>query len=259
IDLGTNGEIVVGSRDFLACCSASAGPAFEGEASASGTRAMPGAIESVWWDDGLCWETIEDKPAVGICGTGYIDLLAELVEHGVVDRTGRFRENASSCLRKRNDGTQECVLIGEEMAMKDEDIVLTQGDIDNLVRAKGAIYAAASVLLDNLGMQWDQLDTIMLAGAFGEKMDKENAVRIGLLPDVPREKIEFMGNTSLQGTIMSAVDEDCFAESQTVARKMTYFELSTHPDYMDQFVAARFLPHTDPERFPTVCEQEPTG
>jgi len=255
IDLGTNGEIVIGNRDFLVCCSASAGPAFEGEASASGTRAMPGAIDAVFpdGDGGIRWHTIGGQPPVGICGSGYIDLLAVLLDLGVVDRTGRFQEGTSACLCRRDgDASLQCVLVEAARSAGGNDIVLTQGDIDNLVRAKGAIFAAARVLLESLGLGWDDMERIMLAGAFGERVDKENAVKIGLLPDVPRDRIEFVGNTSLQGATMAALDERNYAKLESVARKMTYLELSTHPDYMSEFVAACFLPHTDAERFPSI-------
>ena len=254
IDLGTNGEIVIGNREFMACCSASAGPAFEGEASASGTRARPGAIEAVYYSQGIRWKTIEDQPPVGICGTGYIDLLAALLQEGVIDRTGKFQDGTCSCLRQGEHESLECVVVQAEDAAGDEDIVLTQADVDNLVRAKGAIYAAASVLLRSLDMDWNDIEEIMLAGAFGDNINLENAVRIGLLPDVPRHKVRFVGNTSLKGAVRAALDEESYARVHEIARRMTYFELSTHPDYMDEFVAACFLPHTDMDRFPSVGE-----
>ena len=252
IDLGTNGEIVIGDREFMACCSASAGPAFEGEASASGTRARPGAIETVYFSNGLRWKTIEGQPPVGICGSGYIDLLAALLQQGLIDRTGKFQDGTCSCLRQAEHGTLECVVVEAEDAAGDEDIVLTQADVDNLVRAKGAIYAASSVLLRNLGMDWNDIDQIMLAGAFGDKINLENAVRIGLLPDVSRRRIKFVGNTSLKGAVKVALSEADCARVHDIARRMTYFELSTHPHYMEEFVAACFLPHTDTDRFPSV-------
>ena len=253
IDLGTNGEIVIGCSDYMVCCSASAGPAFEGQGSASGSRARPGAIDEVRCEEGLRWHTIDDAPPLGICGSGYIDLLAALLGQGVIDRTGRFKEGSSDSLRPaEGDERLEYVLVPAGEAAGGEDIVLTQGDIDNLVRAKGAIYAAASILLESLGLGWSDLEGIMLAGGFGDKIDKENSVRIGLLPDVPRERIEFVGNTSLRGAVMAALDERDYARADAIARRMTYMELSTHPKYMAEFVAACFLPHTDAEEFPSV-------
>jgi len=252
IDLGTNGEIVIGNRDFLVSCSASAGPAFEGEASASGSRARPGAIDAVSWERGMRWKTIEDRPPVGLCGSGYIDLLAVLLRQGLIDRNGRLQDGSSRRMRRPRGNGLEYVLVYAEDAAARKDIVLTQADIDNLVRAKGAIYAAASVLMDSLGMQWSDLERIMLAGAFGDKIDKNNAVTIGLLPDVPREKIEFVGNSSLEGAVRATLSQEDFAKATGIARRMTYFELSTRADYMPQFVAACFLPHTDAQRFPSV-------
>jgi len=252
IDLGTNGEIVIGNRDFMVCCSASAGPAFEGESGTSGTRAMPGAIDTVTWNGELAWNTVGNERPVGICGSGYIDLLAVLAERGIINRSGKLQPGSSAEVREADDGELGYMVAEKKETATGKDIVLTQADIDNLVRAKGAIYAAASILLQSLGMSWTDLDAIMLAGSFGDKIDKENAVRIGLLPDVPREKIRFVGNTSLRGAVMAAVSENEFDRTQTIARGMTYFELSTHPDYMEEFVAACFLPHTHADEFPSV-------
>lgn len=253
IDLGTNGEIVIGNRDFMVCCSASAGTAFEGEASASGTRAMPGAIDRVWFNGTFQWQTIEGRPPVGICGSGYIDLLAVLLEQGLVDRTGRFQPDSHPSVRPSIQDTFECVVVNAEDAAGESDIILAQGDVDNLVRAKAAIYAAASALLESLGMKWDDLESILLAGAFGDRLNIESAVRIGLLPDVPRQRISFVGNTSLKGAVMAALDASNLARLHDISRAMTYFELSTHPRYMEQFVAACFLPHTDTSRFPSAA------
>jgi len=252
IDLGTNGEIVIGNRDFMVCCSASAGPAFEGESGTSGTRAMPGAIDTVTWNDDLMWRTIGDELPMGICGSGYIDLLAALAGRGIINRSGKLQPGSSPHVREADEGGLEYVVVDRKEAAAEKAIVLTQADIDNLVRAKGAIYAAANVLLSSLGMSWNDLEAIMLAGSFGDKIDKENAVRIGLLPDVPREKIRFVGNTSLRGAVMAAVSENEFERAQAIARGMTYFELSTHPDYMEEFMAACFLPHTHADEFPSV-------
>jgi len=250
IDLGTNGEIVIGNCDFLVCCSASAGPAFEGAGNASGTRARDGAVDSVQADGAVRWKTIGDRPPLGICGTGYISLLATLLRAGVMDKTGRFVAGAPG-VREREEAL-EYVLVPAERTSVERDIVLTQADVANLIRAKGAIYAAGSVLLRSLAMDWPDLDCIMLAGGFGENLDKDSAVAIGLLPDVPRERILFVGNTSLQGAVLAAQSAESYWKAGDIAAKMTYFELSTHPDFMNQFVSACFLPHTDAEKFPSV-------
>lgn len=252
IDLGTNGEIVIGSREFMVCCSASAGPAFEGGGSASGSRAKPGAIDTVSVDGELRWKTLGDAEPVGICGTGYIDLLAGLLLGGVIDKTGHFHPGSSASLRELEDGSVEYVLVEAHSTATGQDIVLTQADVDNLVRAKAAIYAASRVLLESLGMEWHDLEHIMLAGGFGERIEVKNAIAIGLLPDVPVEKIEFVGNTSLKGAVMAAIDARNYWKVREIAAGMTYFELSTHPDFMEEFVSASFLPHTDMEKFPSV-------
>jgi len=252
IDLGTNGEIVIGSREFMVCCSASAGPAFEGGGSTSGSRARPGAISTVWWDEQLRWKTMGGQKPVGICGTGYIDLIAALLRAGVIDKTGRFRPGSSDALRQREDESLEYVVAEAELTATGRDIVVTQADIDNLVRAKAAIYAAARVLLESLGMTWHDLERVMLAGGFGESLEVRNAIAIGLLPEVPLRKIEFVGNTSLKGAILAAIEADNYWKAREIAAGMTYFELSTHPAFMEEFVSASFLPHTNMEQFPSI-------
>ncbi len=255
VDMGTNGEIVLGSKEFIVCCSASAGPAFEGEAGDSGTRAMPGAIESVWWDNGLKWKTIDDKPAIGMCGSGYIDLLAVMLQQGIVNKSGHLARNSDYVTVNASDESG-CIVARYGYADVAREIVVTQADIDNLIRAKAAIYAAAQILLQSMGLQWDHLAKIMLAGSFGEKVNKDNAVNIGLLPDVDRDKIEFVGNTSLNGVIKAAGDIRQFELARRLAKNTTYFELSTHPDYMEQFMAAKFLPHTRAEEFASTQNEE---
>ncbi len=253
IDLGTNGEIVIGSRDFMVCCSASAGPAFEGGGSSSGSWARPGAIESVWVDDEVRWRTLGGARPIGICGTGYIDLLAALMQTGVIDKTGRLQQGSSPALRTREDESTEYVLVTRDATATGLDIVLSQADIDNLIRAKGAIYAASRVLLNSLGMDWNDLDRIMLAGGFGERIEVPNAISIGLLPDVAADRIEFVGNTSLKGAVLVAAEVENYTKIKDITSGMTYLELSTRPEFMEEFVSACFLPHTNMEDFPSVA------
>lgn len=256
IDIGTNGEIVVGNSDFLICASASAGPAFEGSECSGGMYAAAGAIDHIKLlnaDKILSYSTISSAPPVGICGTGYVDLIAELLRSGAIDRTGALQPQAAPRrIRKDADGLDEYVVISKGEAGGDEDIVITQADITNILRAKGAIYAAEMVLLHALDLTFDDVDEIMVAGAFGNFLNIDSAVFIGLIPDVPKEKLRFVGNTSLAGAKLAALSSQCYQEIFNVASKMTYFELSTDPTFMDQFVSACFFPHTDLERFPTV-------
>jgi len=256
IDIGTNGEIVVGNSDFLICASASAGTAFEGTDCRDGMRATRGAIDHIRLLDArrvMGYSTVGSGAPVGICGTGYVDLLAEMLRVGVFDKTGRIRSDAAPRrVREGEDGQLEYVVIFANEAAGDRDIVITQGDINNLLRAKAAIYAASCVLLNALSMRFEKIEEFLVAGAFGNFLSIKEAITIGLLPDVPHERVRFIGNSSIAGAKLAAVCEDCYEEAIQLADRMTYFELSTDPTFMDQFVSACFFPHTDVERFPSV-------
>ncbi|NQU75367.1 MAG: DUF4445 domain-containing protein [Planctomycetes bacterium] len=262
IDIGTNGEIVIGNKDFLVCASASAGPAFEGAECHSGMRATPGAIDHIRMADArrvLNYSTVGAALPVGMCGTGYVDLVAEMLRVGVIDRTGRLNADAvGGKLRTGPHGELEWVIIPAPQTGNNTDIVITQGDVNNLLRAKGAIYAAATVLLKALRMSFDDVAEIMVAGAFGNFMNLANAVFIGLLPDVPRDRLRFVGNTSITGAKFAALCTDCYEEMFDIALHTTYFELSTDPSFMDQFISACFLPHTNIELFPRVMAEMAT-
>lgn len=256
IDIGTNGEIVIGNRDWLVCASASAGPAFEGAGNRDGMRATHGAIDHIrgWSSYGTFgYSTIGDKPPIGLCGTAYVDILAELLGMGVLDKTGRFDfSSGSTRLRRGAEDAVEYVVVyaGERGAPRD--LVITENDCANLIRTKAAIYAAARVLLRSLGLTFADLKEIMVAGAFGNYLDLENAVLIGLLPDLPAEKLRFAGNTSIAGAKIAMLSCERFQEARLIAQKMTYFELSTAPSFMDEFSSACFFPHTNIEEFPSV-------
>jgi len=257
IDIGTNGEIVIGNRNWMVCASASAGPAFEGAGTTDGMRAMRGAIDHIrGWSAAhtFSFSTVgDDEAPIGLCGTAYVDLLAQLLRLGVIDKTGRLDlDYSSKRLREREDGALEFVVVeaGEKGAVRD--LVVTQDDISNLVRAKGAVYAASKVLLKSLGLTLSDIAEILVAGAFGNYLDLENAVFIGLLPDMAGEKLRFVGNTSIIGAKMAALSRERWREAQKVADGMTYFELSTDPTFMGEFTSACFFPHTNIEEFPSV-------
>ncbi len=256
IDIGTNGEIVIGNNEFLVCASASAGPAFEGAECTNGMRATKGAIDHIQLSDPrhvLSFSTIARGAPVGICGTGYVDLIAEMLRVGLLDRTGRLDSGVSAdrIRRGRLDGL-EYVLIPAGQTGHGKPIVISEGDIKNLLRAKGAIFAAATVLLKALNMSIDDIEEILVAGAFGNFLNIQNAVRIGLLPDIPRERLRFVGNSSLAGAKLAALCAECYEEIFDIAANMTYSELSTDPTFMDQFISACFFPHTNVELFPSV-------
>jgi uncharacterized 2Fe-2S/4Fe-4S cluster protein (DUF4445 family) len=259
IDIGTNGEVVIGGREFLICASASAGPAFEGSECSGGMHAARGAIDHIKLlsaDRVLSYSTIGSAPAVGICGTGYVDLVAEMLKAGVIDKTGRIHPDAApSRIRQAPSGEVEYVVVRAGQTGGGRDITITQGDVNNILRAKGAIYAAQRVLLKALDMSPDDVTEIMVAGAFGNFLNIENAICIGLLPDVSPDRLRFVGNTSLAGAKLAALSERCYREIFDVAARTTYFELSTAPTFMDQFVSACFFPHTDLALFPSVSAE----
>ncbi len=258
IDIGTNGEIVVGNKDFLACAACSAGPAFEGGGIKHGMRATLGAIEAVSIDP-VSFEpmiiTIGGKRPKGICGSGIISLLASLFSVGLIDRSGKYRrELRCDRLREGRDGW-EYVLVWAKDSATGEDIVFTEADIDNLIRAKGAMFAGYQTLLESVGLSVDSVERVILAGNFGSYIDIEQAVTIGLLPDLPRDRFYFVGNSSLKGARLMALSREERDRAAEVARMMTHFELSAHPGYMDYYMSALFLPHTNIELFPSVKER----
>ena len=253
IDIGTNGEIVVGNKEWLVCCSASAGPAFEGSGTKCGMRATRGAIQKVSIEgDQVRCETIGGAPPRGVCGSGLIDAIAELFRNRIIGPDGKFsqvREN--SRVRQDEDGW-EFVLAGDRESETGKNIVITETDISNLIKSKGAILAAMRVLLKSVGLSFGDLEQIFVAGAFGNYLNLEKAILIGLLPDVPLKKIRFIGNSSVTGARMALLSKHAYDRACTLARQMTYFELSVSPEFMDEFVAALFLPHTNMDLFPSV-------
>ncbi len=255
IDIGTNGEIVLGNKDWLTCCSSSAGPAFEGSGVSSGVRAMDGAIERVnvsAENFEVEYSTIGDAAPVGICGSGYIDALAELLKAGVIDRSGKINEGLNnSRIRDGKEGPEFVFVHGSE-TQEGEDIVITQVDITNLIRSKGAIYTAAKVLADKMGLKLDEIKKIYLAGGFGNYMNVEKSIRIGLLPDLERDRYKFIGNSSIAGAKFSLLSYHAMMKAKEIARKMTYVELSVDPSFMNEYTGSLFIPHTDMDRFPSV-------
>jgi len=255
IDLGTNGEIVLGNKDFLMCASCSAGPAFEGGGIKHGIRAISGAIEAVNIDP-LTFEpmilTINRKPPKGICGSGIISLLANLFKVGLIDKGGKFVKDAKTPRVRKGEEGWEYVVVWKEDSATGEDIVFTENDIENVIRAKGAMFAGYQILLESIGLNFEDLDRIYLAGTFGNYIDIEEAITIGLLPDISREKIFFLGNTSLEGAKLALLYKDTLLKMEKVVNMMTNIELSVYPKYMEYYMAALFLPHTNEKLFPSV-------
>ncbi len=258
VDIGTNAEIVIGNKDWLACAACSAGPAFEGGGIEFGMRAAKGAIEDFSIDP-ITWEpmnmTIGNVRPIGISGSGLISIVATLFEMGVIDSQGKFNRNLSTDRIREKNGIWEYVLAYKDLAGIDRDIVLTEIDIDNLIRAKGAIYSGFVTLLSEVGMEIGDLKKIILSGGFGSYVDLEKAMTIGLLPEIDPEKVTFVGNGSLMGAKMSTLTNRIRRDVVDVTRKMTNFELSETQSFMDHYVAALFLPHTDINQFPKLKER----
>lgn len=255
IDVGTNGEIVLGTGDWLLGCSCSAGPAFEGGGVKHGTRVVPGAIEEVKIDYETCdveFVTIGDTLPSGICGSGLIDLLAELFLSGLIDRRGKFVFSCKSERLRKSNGDYEFVIYkGED---RSKDITITESDIDNLMRAKAALFAGVKLLVETAEEDFKDIEKLYIAGAFGHYIDAQKAITIGLLPDMPLEKIEFLGNTSLLGARMVALSQEFEEKAQEIASRLTYLELARSGRFMDEYVSALFLPHTHVEIFPSVLK-----
>ena len=259
IDLGTNGEIVFGNRDFLMSCACSAGPAFEGGDISCGMRATDGAVEAVVIDK----DTMEpqltivgdagQKP-VGICGSGIIDIISELFRTGIINARGQFVREGKRVQRDQY-GSGRYVLAFPEESETGREVSINEVDIDNFIRAKGAIFSAIDTLLQSVDMTPDCIDTVMVAGGIGSGINMKNAVNIGMLPDVDLQKYRYIGNSSLTGAYAMVMSDAAVEKCHEVGANMTYLELSTYPGYMDSFVAACFLPHTDARLFPNSVQE----
>jgi len=248
IDVGTNGEVVLGNKDWIIGCSTSAGPAFEGGEVACGMRAMTGAIDKVSISEReISVSTIGNAKPRGICGSGLIDLIAQMFSAGYLDKKGRIDTASSERVRSSGRGMEFVVHPGGSRA-----IAVSDDDIASVIRTKAAIYAGCAVLLQTVDKRFTDLDRVYIAGGFGSYIDIENAQTIGLLPDLPRERFELLGNASLGGAKLCLMSEAMRREARDIYSMMTYLDLSSSPAFFDQYSSALFLPHTDMEQFPTV-------
>lgn len=253
LDIGTNGELVVGNRDFLLSCACSAGPAFEGGGIKWGMRAAFGAIEGIEIDQesgkAYYWTIGNTKPK-GICGSGIISLLANLFLTGCVDAAGKLNREHKSANIHFEGRQAKYIIVPAEESSTGEAISISENEIENIIRAKAAIYSACALMLKQVGLNFDNLANIYIAGGFGRFIDLEKAVIIGMLPDLPIEKFKYIGNASLMGTYLVLISQDFRKRQHELAKRMTYMELSTDPGYMEQYTGALFLPHTNEELFP---------
>lgn len=255
MDIGTNAEIAIGHKDWMVCTAASAGPAFEGGGVKFGMRATKGAIEDfsispVTYEPMII--TVGDKKAKGICGSGMITIAAKLLETGVIDSRGKFNQSLDTPRIRKTDDIWEYVIVYKENTQIDRDITITEPDLDNLIRAKGAMYSAALTLLEEIGLKINDIEKIILAGGFGSYIDLESAITIGLLPEIDPEKVTYLGNGSLLGCKINCLTNALRRDVGKVVNMMTSFEMAATPSYMDHYMAALFLPHTELNYFPKV-------
>ncbi|MFH1153292.1 MAG: ASKHA domain-containing protein [Pseudomonadota bacterium] len=257
IDVGTNGEIVLGNREFLMTAACSAGPAFEGGGIRWGMRAEDGAIETITLDPVSlepAYATVADKPARGICGSGMIDLMSEMLLKGVIDQNGKFKDNPGNPrLIRFRDEPAFVLAFGEPLGL-DEDIVFTESDMRSLILSKAAVYAGFTVLLDELGMDFSMVRQMIITGGFGQHLDIEKAIIIGLLPDMDRSRFKYMGNSSIAGAYMALLSGAAREKATALSNAITYLDFSSNRRFMDAFTNAQFLPHTDARLFPTVMQ-----
>jgi uncharacterized 2Fe-2S/4Fe-4S cluster protein (DUF4445 family) len=251
IDIGTNGEVVLGNREWLACASSSAGPAFEGSGVKNGMRAAAGAIEklAITPEGSIEYKTIGDEEPLGICGSGLLDTLGELFLNGIIDRTGRFQMSDDPRLSEGDEGLQFQLVPSKNNS---QEIVITQADINNLIRSKAGVFAAIKVLMNSTQTDIEDIDAIYVGGGFGNFLNIQQVVNIGMLPDIPLEKISFVGNSSITGAKTVLLSQKALEVAESIANSMTYFDLMNHPGYMEEFIRASFIPHTDLTLFPSV-------
>lgn len=254
IDIGTNGELVLGNKEWLMSCACSAGPAFEGGSIRCGMPAATGAIEKlkIKEDGTVEYRVIGGGKPKGICGSGLIDLLAELFVHGCVDRNGKFNIEKIGDRLVHTEASKGFLVEKGTRSFWGKDLLITENDIANLIRTKGAVFSACALLLKHAGLSFDQIESFYIAGGFGQNLDLENAVRIGLLPDLERTKFHYLGNTSLLGAYLIVVSEKNRERVNEIEKMMTYLELNTEPGYFNEYTGALFLPHTKKELFPSV-------
>ncbi|HLE14383.1 MAG TPA: ASKHA domain-containing protein [Anaerolineales bacterium] len=255
MDVGTNGEIVLGSREWLVTCACSAGPAFEGAGVVHGMRATKGAIEDIWINGGTyepSFRVIGGVKPQGVCGSGLIALLAEMFLTGVIDKSGNFNASLDTPRIRQGEHGWEYVIAWEPGTSLGNDLVITHVDVDNLLRAKAAIYAGFTILADSVGIPLEWAEQVLIGGSFGKYINVEKAIQIGLLPDLPWERFQFLGNTAVRGAYLSLLDQQARLKVREIASRMTYIELSADNNFYDAFMSAMFLPHTDLSRFPTV-------
>jgi uncharacterized 2Fe-2S/4Fe-4S cluster protein (DUF4445 family) len=238
-------------------CAGAAGPALEGGVASMGMMAAPGAIDKVVIDHGsgkLRVRTINNEPAVGICGSGLIDLVAQLFRMGMIDLRGKYVPSGCGSLLREIDGVGHFVVVGSDASGTGKDLTLSQADIDSLLRSKAAMFAILSTITEMVNISFGDIERFYIGGAFGSYIDPGSAITIGMLPDLPLDTYRALGNTSLEGAMRALVSERDRDAVYRIQEQVTYVELNVNQRFMELFSAAKFIPHTDRSLFPSVKE-----
>jgi len=255
VDVGTNAEVLLGNKHWLVACAGAAGPALEGGVTRMGMLAGPGVIDRITIDPvtfNIKAHTIEDEPPKGICGSGLIDLAACLFLYGIIDICGKFVPSMCSNRLKDKDGMKYYVVVPASESGTGSDLIISQADLDSLIRSKAAMYTILETITSSVGMSLKDLSTFYVAGTFGSYINPKSAISIGMLPDLPVDSYKSLGNSSLGGATMAIRSNDCLNEIDNIRDKITYLELNVNQEFMNRFSAAKFLPHTDNSLFPSV-------
>jgi uncharacterized 2Fe-2S/4Fe-4S cluster protein (DUF4445 family) len=255
VDVGTNAEVVLGNRNWMMACAGAAGPALEGGVTRMGTTAGPGVIDRIGIDPGsmeIDIHTIGDQPPRGICGSGVIDLAAALFRSAMIDIRGKLIPERCGDRFKMKDDLAHLTIVPANQSASGEDLGITQADLDSLIRSKAAMYTILETITGSVGMQQQELETFFVAGTFGAYIDPQSAITIGMIPDLPLDRYHSLGNSSLGGATRILEDSRCFDRVNRIRDGITYMELNVNQEFMNRFSAAKFLPHTDTSRFPSV-------
>ncbi len=255
VDVGTNAEVVLGNRNWMMACAGAAGPALEGSVTRMGAMAGPGVIDRIAIDSeslAVDIHTIDDQPPRGICGSGVIDLAAALFRSGMIDIRGKLLPNRCGDRFSLKDGLAHLTIVPAGQSATGQDLGITQVDLDSLVRSKAAMYTILETITGSVGMQQQDLETFFVAGTFGAYIDPASAITIGMIPDLPLARFQSLGNSSLGGATRVLENPACVDRINQIRDGITYMELNVNQDFMNRFSAAKFLPHTDTSRFPSV-------
>lgn len=262
VDVGTNAEVVLGNSQWLIACAGAAGPALEGGVTRMGMMAGPGVIDRVTYDSNAgrldCHTIADDKPR-GICGSGLIDLAAQLFLVGMIDIRGRFLPDACGDRLIAVDGVPHLVIVPARESATGSALTISQADLDSLIRSKAAMYTILETITAAVGLRPENISTFYVAGTFGTLIQPFSAISIGMMPDLPLQAYRPLGNSSLGGATLVLSSDRRLDEVDQIRDRITYLELNVNQDFMNRFSAAKFLPHTDESRFPSVKRQKRAG